>query len=115
VEGLQGALEDPLSDERSGLQQPYLPPGTVRRYLRQIGKLVLGTREFEHFRWSSIEGAIGEPLDERKKWVILRIGSASPDLRIAQRASGDELEIRLTKTGVRRIKEYLSRGEAERS
>lgn len=107
VKELQNALESELFDDRGVLQQAYLPSGTVQRYLRQIGKMVLGTWEFDHFRWSGVEGAIGEPLDDRKKWTILRIGGASPDLRIAPHESGDELEIRLTKDGLAELKKYL--------
>jgi hypothetical protein len=83
---------DSTPAESEPLQAPLIDHHKVSAYCDKIRRLVSGTFGYGIYRWSAIEAAIGERLDEKAKWVIERIGDAEAEtgLRIhSDRKSGD--------------------------
>ena len=80
--------------EMEALQGELVSKATIRRYFDQLRYLVSGTWGYTTYRWSSVEGAIGEPLDAQKKWIIQRMGNVDKGLCVRPRDDKDEVEIR---------------------
>jgi hypothetical protein len=87
---LRRTLENHVTESNFG---PYLDTGSLQRYYDGIVRLVQGTRGYSRYRWSSIEGAIGEPLTPKVRWAIGRLGSVPGALRIVPHFGGEELDI----------------------
>jgi hypothetical protein len=97
---LREVFESKVQDQAgSTIQEPFLPPNKTAHYLASLMRLIRGTRDYRHFRWSAIEGAIGEPLTAKTKWVIEHIGKAHPSLTVVVHDERDEVEIALDHLG----------------
>jgi len=80
-------------------QEPLLRQGSMGRYFKAIERLALGTRRYEQFTWSAMEGAIGEPLTPEKKWAIQWAGRVHPRLQIVTHPGPETVEIRVLRQG----------------
>ncbi len=93
---------------QSGNKEIFLESGSLERYSKGIYRLVKGTRGYQRFSWSAVEGAIGEPLTPRIKWAIERIGRPPSPLTIVTHRGSNELTIsRKSANGIDKLHDYL--------
>ena len=85
-------IPPPLAKVLEG-ESGFLESGSTERYLIAILSLVKGTKHYPSFRWSAIEGAIGEPSTPKTRWVIERIGKADRGLTITPHHDRDSVHI----------------------